>query len=77
MPKIDKMLEGKKSFISFIIHDEIVIDYCDEDRHMIDEIKKEFEFIALDLAIIIYNLSHYSNNAFKANICIAFFSYVI
>ena len=41
--KIDKMLEGKKSFISFIIHDEIVIDYCDEDRHMIDEIKKEFE----------------------------------
>lgn len=41
--KIDKMLEGKKSFISLIIHDEIVIDYCDEERHMMDEIKKEFE----------------------------------
>ncbi len=41
--KIDKMLEGKKSYISFIIHDELVIDYSDEDRHMIADIKKEFE----------------------------------
>ena len=41
--KIDKMLEGKKSYISFIIHDELVIDYSDEDRDMIEDIKKEFE----------------------------------
>ena len=41
--KIDRMLEGKKSYISFIIHDELVIDYCDEDRDMIADIKKEFE----------------------------------
>ena len=41
--KVDKMLEGKRSFISIIIHDEIVIDYCDEERELIAEIKKEFE----------------------------------
>ena len=41
--KVDKMLEGKRSFISIIIHDEIVIDYCDEERNLIAEIKKEFE----------------------------------
>ena len=41
--KIDKMLEGKKSYISFIIHDELVIDYDDEDRGMIEDIRKEFE----------------------------------
>ena len=41
--QINKLLEGKQSFISLIIHDEIVIDYCDDDRHMIDEIKELFE----------------------------------
>lgn len=41
--RIDKMLEGRRSFISLIIHDELVIDYCDEDRHMIEDIKNEFE----------------------------------
>jgi len=40
---IDKMLEGRKSFISHIVHDEIVIDYHDEDRSMIDSIKEMFE----------------------------------
>lgn len=40
---IDKMLEGRKSFISHIVHDEIVIDYHDEDRNMIDSIKEMFE----------------------------------
>jgi len=45
---IDKMLEGKKSFVSLILHDEIVIDYCDEERDMIKDIKEAFEgsFIA-------------------------------
>ncbi len=41
--KIDKILEGRKSFISFIIHDELVIDYSDEDRDLIQKIKSEFE----------------------------------
>ena len=36
-------VDGKRSFISIIIHDEIVIDYCDEERELIAEIKKEFE----------------------------------
>ena len=40
---IDRMLEGKKSFISHIVHDEIVIDYCDAEREMIEDIKTTFE----------------------------------
>jgi hypothetical protein len=40
---IDKMLEGKKSFISHIVHDEIVIDYSDEDRSMVFGIRDVFE----------------------------------
>jgi hypothetical protein len=40
---IDKMLEDKKSFISHIVHDEIVIDLCDEERDTLPEIKKTFE----------------------------------
>ena len=39
----DKMLEDKKSFVSLIMHDEIVIDYCDDERDMIAEIKETFE----------------------------------
>jgi len=41
--KIDKMLDNRESYISFIIHDEIVIDYNDSDRDLIAEIKAEFE----------------------------------
>jgi hypothetical protein len=40
---IDKMLEGKKSFISHVVHDEIVIDYSDEDRSMVFGIRDIFE----------------------------------
>ena len=40
---IDRLLENKKSYISHIMHDEIVIDYSDEDREMIPEIKEIFE----------------------------------
>jgi len=40
---IDKMLEGKKSFISHIVHDEIVIDYSDEDRDLVMGIRDIFE----------------------------------
>jgi hypothetical protein len=40
---IDKMLEGRKSFISHIVHDEIVIDYADEDRDIVIGIRDVFE----------------------------------
>jgi len=39
---IDKMLEGRKSFISHIIHDEVVIDLSDEDKELTPEIKEVF-----------------------------------
>ena len=39
---IDKMLEGTHSFISHIVHDEIVLDMTDEDRQLIPEIKEVF-----------------------------------
>jgi hypothetical protein len=41
--EIDKLLEGKKSYISHVVHDEIVIDYADEDRDLIMLIKDTFE----------------------------------
>ena len=40
--EIDKFLEDKKSFISHIVHDEIIIDLADEERELIPEIKKLF-----------------------------------
>jgi len=40
---IDKMLEERKSFVSHILHDEIVIDFNNEDRDIIREIKETFE----------------------------------
>lgn len=39
---IDKMLEGKKSKIAFIIHDSVVIDYANEDEDFINAIYWEF-----------------------------------
>ena len=41
--KIDKILDGHKSYVSHIIHDEIVLDYCDKDRGLIPLIKHVFE----------------------------------
>ena len=40
--EVDKMLEGKKSFVSHIVHDELVIDMADEDREMVPEIRDMF-----------------------------------
>jgi hypothetical protein len=40
--EIDKFLEGKKSFISHIIHDEIVIDLVEEEKELTPEIKNIF-----------------------------------
>lgn len=41
--EIDKFLEGKKSFVSHIVHDEVVIDFCDEERELLIEVKDIFE----------------------------------
>ena len=40
--KIDKILENRKSFISFCVHDSAVIDFSDEDRDVIKEIVSVF-----------------------------------
>jgi len=40
--KIDKMLDNRKSFISFCIHDSLVIDFAKEDRGIIDDLMKSF-----------------------------------
>jgi hypothetical protein len=41
--EIDKFLEGYKSFISHIVHDEVVIDFSDEERPLLAELKQIFE----------------------------------
>ena len=43
--EIDRFLTNNNcsSYISHIVHDEIVIDYCDEDRKLIPQIKEIFE----------------------------------
>jgi hypothetical protein len=40
---LDKMLEGKKSKVSFIVHDEIVLDISNEDRYLIPKLKEVFQ----------------------------------
>jgi len=45
---LDKFLEGKGSFISHIVHDEIVLDMPDEERYLIPEIKEIFSNNKLD-----------------------------
>ena len=40
--EVDKMLEGKKSFVSHIVHDELVIDMADEDREMVPGLRDLF-----------------------------------
>lgn len=45
---LDKFLEGKRSFVSHIVHDEIVLDMPDEERYLIPEIKEIFSNNKLD-----------------------------
>jgi len=40
--EIDKMLENKKSFLSFCIHDSLVIDFAKEDKSMLQQLIKCF-----------------------------------
>jgi hypothetical protein len=41
--EIDKLLENKKSFISHIVHDELVVDFHDSERDLIPSVKEVFE----------------------------------
>ena len=41
--ELDKMLENTKSKVSFIVHDEIVLDIHEEDRYLILELKEVFQ----------------------------------
>ena len=41
--KIDELLAGRNSCISHIVHDEIVLDFADEDREILGSIKDVFE----------------------------------
>ena len=40
--KLDKILKNKKSFVSFCIHDSIVLDISAEDRRAVEQLEKEF-----------------------------------
>ena len=39
---IDKILQNKKTKVAFVIHDSIVLDYCDEDAGIVNKIYREF-----------------------------------
>lgn len=45
---LDKFLEDKRTFVSHIVHDEIVLDMPDEERYLIPEIKDIFSNNKLD-----------------------------
>ena len=49
---INRYLEDKKSFIAFIVHDEIVIDLSNEEKHLVPEIKKMFSTNKLDQFLV-------------------------
>ena len=42
MVKVNKLLEGKNSFISFTIHDNIVIDLADEEKRFLPQMVEIF-----------------------------------
>jgi len=49
---IDKALEGTNSWVSHIVHDEIVLDMTDEDRVLIPQIKELFAANTLDTFVV-------------------------
>ncbi len=46
--KIDAFLKDKKSFVSHIVHDEVIIDLHDDDRYLVPEIEDMFSNNKLD-----------------------------
>lgn len=49
---IDKFLNNKKSFIAYIVHDEIVIDLADEEKELVPAIKEMFANNKLDKFLV-------------------------
>ena len=49
---LDKYFEGKKSFISHIVHDEIVVDLADDERCLVPEIREIFSNNKLDKFLV-------------------------
>ena len=49
---LDKFLEDKKSFVSHIVHDEIVLDMTDDERCLIPDIKEIFATNTLDTFMV-------------------------
>lgn len=50
--EIDEYLEDHRSFVSHIVHDEIVIDLADNERHLVPEIKSIFAKNQLDTFLV-------------------------
>jgi len=42
MIKVNRFLENRKSHIALCVHDSIVLDMTDDEKHLIPEIKKIF-----------------------------------
>ena len=41
--ELDKLLENSSSFVSHIVHDEVVIDFSEKDKNFVMQIKETFE----------------------------------
>jgi hypothetical protein len=54
MVKVCKLLEGYKSFISFTIHDNIIVDLADDEKHLLPQIVEVFS--DTDLGKFLVNL---------------------
>jgi len=50
--EIDRFLEDKKSFVSHIVHDEIVIDLSNDEKDLVPEIKEIFSNNILDKFVV-------------------------
>ena len=53
--EIGKLLQGKKSYIAFTLHDSVIVDYAEEDSHMLRNIVDTFR--ATDLGEYVVNVS--------------------
>jgi hypothetical protein len=43
MTEVWKLLKGKKSYITFCMHDSLVIDFSEEEQYLLNELKEKFE----------------------------------
>ena len=43
MIEVWKLLKGRKSYITFCMHDSLVIDFSEEEQHLLNELKEKFE----------------------------------